>query len=151
MACKAVRHGTINAYCRDGCRCPEAVKAKRRYDKLRLTYPARFKRVDAAGCRRRIQALVAIGWPMDVLAARVGESPSAIRHVIYRKYVYLPTVRKVTRLYDELSMIQGPSNLSRLAAARKGWPPPLAWDDDLIDDPTAVPVGANGVPFLVAS
>lgn len=35
-------------------------------------------------------------------------------------------------------MTPGPSNRVRARAARAGWAPPLAWDDN-IDDPDAVP------------
>jgi hypothetical protein len=35
-----------------------------------------------------------------------------------------------------MSMLLGPSSQTRARAARLGYKPPLAWDDDTIDDPT---------------
>lgn len=98
--------------------------------------------VDATGTRRRIQALVRIGWPLDELAARSGTS--SIRVVAYRSTrVHRTTAAKVRVLYDELSMILGPSALSVRRATEKGWPPPLAWDEAAIDNPAAT---AQGMP-----
>ncbi|WP_329123945.1 hypothetical protein [Streptomyces sp. NBC_01353] len=41
--------------------------------------------------------------------------------------------------YEALSMRTGTSAKTRLRAQRSGWAPPLAWDDDTIDDPHGVP------------
>ena len=46
---------------------------------------------------------------------------------------------RIADAYDELSMRQGPSVRNR----RLGYPPPLAWDDETIDDPRARPKGAT--------
>lgn len=43
-------------------------------------------------------------------------------------------------LYDELSMVRPEgtyAGITRRQAARRGWLPPLAWDDDLLDVPEA--------------
>jgi hypothetical protein len=53
--------------------------------------------------------------------------------------VHRGTAGQVARVYDELAMTPGPSTRARDAAARRGWVPPLAWDDDEIDDPQARP------------
>ncbi|WP_295694431.1 hypothetical protein, partial [Lapillicoccus sp.] len=47
--------------------------------------------------------------------------------------------RQVRQVYDRLSMTPGPSPTARARAAARGYAPPLAWDDDTIDDPRALP------------
>ena len=47
--------------------------------------------------------------------------------------------RAVTRVYDELWDTPGPSEAGRRRSRARGCPPPMAWDDDTIDDPRAVP------------
>lgn len=89
----------------------------------------------SVGARRRAQALAAIGWPMSDLAARVGMTAGNLSVTIahprlsYRHWVAIRDV------YDEWSMTPGPSRKTRQVAAARGWAPPLAWDDDTIDDP----------------
>ena len=54
------------------------------------------------------------------------------------------TARAVEDLYDRAW--QGPrrpSTASRRRAVTAGWAPPLAWDDDTIDDPAASPAGVR--------
>lgn len=96
--------------------------------------------IDATGTRRRIQALMRIGWPLDELAKRAGTTHARV--VAYRgTRVHQRTAAKIRVLYDELSMIPGPSAISAQRAAAKGWPPPLAWDEAAIDNPAAAPEG----------
>ena len=89
--------------------------------------------VDGTGTRRRLQALVAIGWSQSELGRRIGMAPQSIQKTLRGDRVYARTARKVLALYDELSMTPGPSGRARRLAAAKKWPPPLAWDDDEID------------------
>jgi len=106
----------------------------------RLTYATTGPtRVPAIGTTRRIRALLAIGWTTDLIAERLGLGNYTVRDWLYRDAVYKSTAEKIAAVYDEWSMIVGPSDLGRRRAARKGWPPPLAWDDDTIDDPDAKP------------
>jgi predicted DNA-binding protein (UPF0251 family) len=56
---------------------------------------------------------------------------------ISKCYVTRSTAARVARLYDLLSMRPGPSPIAKRRALAKGWAPPLAWDDDTIDDPRA--------------
>lgn len=96
--------------------------------------------VPAVGARRRIEALLAIGWRhTDITARMPGRHVSSVvlhqaGHLIARA-----THDAVTAAYDALSMTPGPSDITRARAARLGYVPPLGWDDDTIDDPTAVP------------
>jgi hypothetical protein len=100
--------------------------------------------VPSAGTRRRIQALVAIGWSMAKLADRLGVQPTNLPAVLNRPNVLVATRRAVVSLYDELWDTAPPTDAhrdkiaasrARNMARRNGWPPPMAWDDDEIDDP----------------
>ena len=104
--------------------------------------------VDATGTRRRLQALVAIGWSQSRLAARMGMLPSNFTDVMGRERVTAATRRAVATLYDELwdSPPREDGHREKISASRArnyarahGWPPPLAWDDDALDDPGAGP------------
>jgi hypothetical protein len=45
----------------------------------------------------------------------------------------------IARVYDALWNQPGPSDKGRRRAAKLGYAPPVAWDDETIDDPAAVP------------
>ena len=60
-----------------------------------------------------------------------------------REQVAVATAQLVRELYDELAMVTGPSQRARTLAAKHGWAPPLAWDDETIDDPAARPHGVD--------
>ncbi|TYK45190.1 sigma-70 family RNA polymerase sigma factor [Actinomadura decatromicini] len=110
--------------------------------------------VDGTGTRRRMQALVAIGWPQARLAERLGVDRTNLNKALRGDMpVRCRTARAARALYDELWDEPPPadghrekiaSNRARNYARDRGWVPPLAWDDDTIDDPAAVPdVGAE--------
>lgn len=91
--------------------------------------------VPAVGFTRRVQALQSIGYTYRQLES-LGICPDigpVGRHVDANRW------RRCVAAYDELWDKPGPSQRARLAAARRGCAPPLAWDDDTIDDPAAVP------------
>lgn len=90
--------------------------------------------VDATGTWRRLQALVAIGWPRQHLAARLYQGGA--RGLQFHKIrVQLSTAEKVKNLYEELQNTPGPSARARNDAIRKGWLHPGWWDPDTIDNP----------------
>jgi len=98
--------------------------------------------VNATGTRRRLQALVAIGWTQTALAAELGRSATNLQRSMTSKAVTAHTARRVTKLYQRLWNIQPPHassaqraaiDAARARAARHGWQPPLAWDDIDID------------------
>jgi transcriptional regulator with XRE-family HTH domain len=106
--------------------------------------------VDATGTRRRIQALVAMGWSQSKIAARLGVQPTNLGKTMNGDKVHAATARAVRALYDELWDRQPPevTHHDRVAASRArnharthDWVSPLAWDDDEIDDPQARPHG----------
>lgn len=102
--------------------------------------------VDAAGTRRRLQALMAAGWGRGELARRLGAERTNLGKLLRRDRVSAGTARAVRALYEDLW--DAPPDESTPLAARDsararreardcGWPRPAAWDDDLIDDPAA--------------
>lgn len=101
---------------------------------------------DVTGARRRLQGLVAIGWPPSVLASRIGMSRSTFEHIVkgHVERTSSTVVAAVCDLYEELSGTPGSSDRWRRMAADKGWVAPLAWDDDSIDDPDATPHTETG-------
>lgn len=109
--------------------------------------------VDATGTRRRIEALAVQGWSIAWVAQRLGCTTTHIAAMRRRARVTKRNADRISALYDEVSMRVGPSRAQhRRRAVRLGWAPPLAWDDDTIDDPAAAPnTGtvlrhANGTP-----
>lgn len=103
--------------------------------------PADLRDVDATGTMRRLRALVAIGWPIEQLAPRLGIWPTALGNIARGElaHVRIATAETITHRYQQLIRQPGPSNRARLLAAKKGWHGPLAWDGPAIDDPTAQP------------
>lgn len=94
--------------------------------------------VPRIGAVRRIRALMAMGWSHAEIAA--AGAPNSAR--LINGAGHLMTAEKwraVRDVYDKLSMTSGPSPETRGWARSLGYPPPLAWDDDTIDDATAVP------------
>lgn len=104
--------------------------------------------IDGTGTRRRLQALVAIGWSISELARRLDALPSNFGATIHgRKQVTVATATKARDLYEQLWDTPAPPSgrhgsvpiRARNYAKRMGWVPPLAWDDETIDDPAAAP------------
>lgn len=130
------RHGSTRGYSA-GCRCDPCRKARnedeRNRRKRREVLGVR-RLVDGTGTVRRIRALWAMGWRSADIAARCGwGSPQAISELAQpttaRRGVFLGTAETVARVYDELCMTPGPSDMTRRRAVRNGYAPPLAWDD----------------------
>lgn len=102
--------------------------------------------VYATGTTRRLQALVALGWTQTELAARIGWTVQNLGPLVHgqRWLVAQSTASLVAALFGELSMIPGPSIRARLLAQRRGWAPPLAWEDidDVAEHPSEIAVTA---------
>lgn len=95
----------------------------------------------AIGSRRRLQSLVAIGWPMYQLADRLSISLTGMRNIIYQgKQVKAKHYHEIRALFDELQLQPGPSNGARQLGKRHRWQYPLQWDEDEIDEPDGRPV-----------
>lgn len=116
--------------------------------------------VDGAGSRRRLQALVTIGWSQTRLAKMLGVTVTNLGKVIHGGgQLRKSTVDAVHQLYEQ-HWSSGPTPASRFeqagitravaVATQHGWVPPLAWDDDTIDDPFAAPDIGAAVPAMAA-
>ena len=124
-------------------RSPAQTLLRRNADKIMSVTadPAPGAHVDACGTIRRLRALVAIGHTQTALCSRLGVTPGNGCQLFRgeRTWVTAATATKVADLYNQLAMTPGPSGRARRHAHTRGWAPPLAWDDDLIDNPNAQP------------
>lgn len=109
-------------------------------------------RIDGTGTRRRLEALGTLGWTVPTLAARAGLSRPTLHNCHNGTAVTVRTARLVRELYDRMWNEVPPETnraerskvqRARIGAERRGWAPPMAWDDDSIDDPDAVADGAG--------
>lgn len=147
------QHGTKNAYDLDACRCAHCREAHRvdRARRRKLVAYGRWNRtVPTCGTARRIQALHAQGWTLHELGRRLGITPTAVMRLrnAYHPRTTTAVAEKIAALYDELWNIAPPADDKyqraavtriRAIAAGRGWLPPLAYDDDRIDDPDYQP------------
>jgi hypothetical protein len=136
------RHGTDAGYNR-GCDCARCRAAHARNHKRLRCFPNPAQ--PAVGTHRRIQALARLGWSTAELSRRLGRHRSYALKVLQNSTLEPATVRVFAELYDELSMTWCTAATAGRTAAdarRRGWPPPLAWDDDTIDDLAATPAGS---------
>lgn len=141
--CPASRHGSRNAYARNGCRCPDARQANHRYSTLHAigALPARY--VDSTGTARRIQAMFAQGHTARYLGEQLDVHHSSVAHLANRRCptVHVNTATAVTRLCAALANEpdpQGPlATRNRRYASKRGWVPLRLWLDAWadIDDP----------------
>lgn len=111
--------------------------------------------VGATGTVRRIQALVADGWPMVRLAERLGLSTNYVWQLLKRArieadlQVLASTARRVAEAYEELKHQQPTKNgvprwvasQARKLAAERRWARTSYWAEyaDCIDDPDFTP------------
>lgn len=95
--------------------------------------------VPMIGTRRRIQALLAIGWRHQDLTPLLGFTSHNMVHQA-GEWVTRRNHDAVKAVYDRLWNQRGPAPAQSMGRiARAGYAPPLAWDDDTIDDPNATP------------
>lgn len=99
--------------------------------------PAGF--VPAVGAARRVRALAAIGWSLTGQARRLGWCTQQVWELAWDRsaFVAVRTDAAVRGLFEAVCLTSGSSARARNAAAKHGWPPPLAWLD--IDDPDEIP------------
>ncbi len=110
-------------------------------------------RVDATGTRRRLQALIAIGWAPELLAAELGRRPNSLLRSMTSPSVTARTAHGVVGIYEQLWNATPPQTTSdqraaaeaaRARAAAHDWLPPLAWDDiDTDPVPPALTTGQS--------
>jgi hypothetical protein len=96
--------------------------------------------INPTGTARRIQALTTLGWDQHTLARQLGIPHPQLTHIIhYNRRVTLALANQARTLYDQLWNQAAPltpvAKMAKTAARKNGWLPPLAWDDEQIDDP----------------
>lgn len=147
MSPEDARHGKNAGYiagCREAC-CKAAHAAYRRKLYARQYIARGPMTIPAIGTQRRIQALQAIGWRITDIADALGLATTRgvcapLWQLMKRDHVRRSTAERIANLYDRWCMTPGPAaNRNRAMAVRRGWAPPLAWND--IDDPDELPRG----------
>lgn len=100
--------------------------------------------VDATGAKRRVEALMTLGYDTHQIAAGIGLARNNVSRLLnnHRTEVRHETHEAIVRFYDQAW--QTPSThryikRTKALAAKRGYVPPMAWDDDTIDDPLAEP------------
>ncbi len=107
-------------------------------------------RRDACGSRRRLRALVALGHSPASLARLAGMSQQRMRRLLRGQVQSVSAADFAgvcclySRLWNRLPSERTPREQATAEAARRraetaGWPPPMALDDDRIDDPAYRP------------
>lgn len=101
--------------------------------------------ITTIGTLRRIQALVAMGWPARQVAARAGVSNRWVVDLRPDTIILASYAEKIATTYGELRSLKpekhgvqaGHARRSRSRAAANRWPTPRYWDQhaDDIDDP----------------
>lgn len=112
-------------------------------------------RVDSTGTRRRLQALMAIGWPLPVIAAQLGRTGANLARSMDRASINADTARQIADLYEciwdkvppQMAAAQrSATDETRSHARQQGWLPPLGWDDiDNDPDPTPPAPGVEDI------
>lgn len=103
--------------------------------------------VSPIGTGRRLGALAHEGYPIRWLVQHIGVAHNNLLRV-YRwqaKSVYASTAERVAQAYDkfetrkpeEFGITLNVSRVSQHYARKHGHAPPMAWDPDTIDDPSA--------------
>ncbi|MFG3524884.1 helix-turn-helix domain-containing protein [Nocardia nova] len=106
------------------------------------------------GARRRVQALVAFGYPRAELARQLGVATNSnAMNVLFGRRrdggaqvgqsIMAKRDREVKELFDRLQLVPGPSDQARAHGRRKGWTLPFEWDEQALDDPNGRPIKAR--------
>lgn len=106
--------------------------------------------IDPTGTRRRLQALVAAGWPLTTIDRQIGYKSNHLRKILTERRIHVTTSVFVAGVYEEYRDRKPERNgvakyLARKArerAAVNRWPTPGYWVDrmDVIDDPDFEPL-----------
>lgn len=133
---------------------PPAVKLRTENAEALLAYWPRLDDYDdgavigATGTRRRVQALAANGWPSNAIQQRINHiTLKAVERLRVNERVTARTARAVRDFYNEVSAKPAEdygvtpwiAARCRTYAVKHQYAGPMAWDDDTINDPTALP------------
>lgn len=94
------------------------------------------------GGRRRIQALLYMGWRHKDMTEWFGFSSALVLSQV-GNWISRRKHDAIKAAYDQHWNQQGPSAKTTRLAIKAGYAPPLAWDEDEIDDPEAIPAGVE--------
>lgn len=147
-----IQHGTQSGYnngCRETC-CRTAHAAMARAYRRRVAYGRQVPRsIPSVGTRRRLEALQTLGWSLRDLSRKLGCHPDRLSVMLVKQDGVSPrNATRIAAMYDQLWDKPAPTRTTgqRISASRTiaraqrlGFIPPLAWDDDEIDDPAAQP------------
>lgn len=98
--------------------------------------------VDASGTRRRLQALMWMGWTLSQISEEAGVYRTTLSKAMTADVVQFRIAEAIRNVYDRLWDREPPAPNSdarrrvacvKTEARRRGYLPPAAWDDDLID------------------
>lgn len=137
----------------------EKTRALKAAERERVRLGLGPQHIDPMGTRRRLQGLFALGFTAVDVGHELGVSPSRVMQLAvgYWEKTHVDTAARVADLYKRWSMpipaswggtgVAMPTgwraDRQRRWAKKKGWAPPLAWEDDTIDDPNSKPVGVE--------
>lgn len=98
--------------------------------------------VRSEGTVRRLRALIAIGYRQDELQGMLRCSAPGLSLIMNggRGLVRVGFAVDVDRVFQQCQLVPRSDVRSINRAKRLGWVPPLAWDEDTIDDPDAEPI-----------
>lgn len=133
----------------DACQTAHRAASKRRTLNSLQGVPNRDV-VPACGSIRRIRALARLGWTSRIIADVAGLDRHTVQDIRRSRCdtVSRRVADKITTAYNRLSMRipvgatlteRGHITKTRRRAEAEGWAPPLAWDDDQLDNPTGHP------------
>jgi hypothetical protein len=100
---------------------------------------AGFRMVNGIGCKRRVNALHALGFTKDDIGAAVGFTGYYVQDLCAHDQIQARSLDVIKRAYEILSSGSGTSDLQRWRAVREEWAPPMAWEDEDLDNPAAEP------------
>ncbi|GAA3455916.1 hypothetical protein GCM10018962_77500 [Dactylosporangium matsuzakiense] len=107
--------------------------------------PPSTRLVPAVGVHRMIRALCRHGWTYNHIAGQFGATGRTLDSVMHRDQVTVAMRAKIAAAYRALAVTPGPSATARARAAApkpdfpRGWPGPMCWTPETIDDPAAEP------------
>ena len=138
----ATRTGTSAAHLRRIASGKEPQINRLTQDKVLAVQPtvSPCKVIEATGSVRRVRALQARGHSQYTIA----EAASSTQYRISCLAAGQTTIRvgyaqRIAVAYEQLAHLEGNSTRGRNNALHNGWAPPITWDDDTIDDPSAHP------------
>lgn len=135
------RHGKTNGFhagCREAC-CRAAIAKYEKLTKYRRHAGIQWA-IPALGVQRRIQALMCLGWTSADIAREAGlHNRNGVLRVLHGQngrpcsWVERKTYRRFAEVYERLCMTipdHSPHRARcRSLALKKGYLPPLSWDD----------------------